>query len=107
MLKFYVQRSVLMANRIPLLGTTLRGAYYLALFLLKKMCRRHEIIRAVYVRNSFAEGEWVAGKSDIDISIILKDGWKIDEEWKCLRNLKEDYLRLQRIFPMLGEVEYL
>jgi predicted nucleotidyltransferase len=96
-----------MANRIPVIRTVLRGAYYLALSLLKKMCREHKIIHAVYVRNSFAEGEWVAGRSDIDLSVILKDGWEIDNEWKCLRNFKKDYLRLKRFFPMLGEVEYL
>ncbi len=104
---FYLQKAVIAANHVPLVRTILRSVYYFALWILKRECKHHQIILGVYIRNSFAEGTWVAGRSDIDITVVLKGNFELIEEQISLKSFQKRYAFLQRILPMLGEAEYL
>lgn len=65
---------------------------------------------AIYARNSYAQGHWVPGLSDIDLTLILRNGLELSEEYEFCRVFHRRYSNLRRFFPMLadlGEVEVL
>lgn len=59
-------------------------------------------IAGVYARNSYAEGTWIAGVSDIDLTVVFRNASVADRD-----RFHERYGRLRRVFPMLGETELL
>lgn len=110
MLKTGLQQLVLTANRVPFVLPLMRLPYYAAINACQRLMARHPAIQAAYARNSFALGTWVPGRSDIDITAIWK-GCSPDEippgttELDAIQAWWHDYAKLQRWYPMLGEVE--
>ena len=85
-------------NRIP---------YYIALKFFIKECRKFSRIKSVYLRNSLAYDIWTPGLSDIDLTVIIESRMNADKEFIFLSSFWGSYARLQRWFPMLGEVDML
>ena len=106
-IQLYIQKILIMVNHVPILRMLPRSIYHLAIKILQRECRHHPTILSVYIRGSFAEGTWVAGRSDIDLTIVLKNDLELAEEQAAIKKIKKRYSFIQKIFPMLGEIEYI
>jgi len=100
-----LQQIVLTVNRWPLGMRLTKLPYRAAVVLFRRQLRRDPLILAAYARNSYANGTWIPGRSDIDLTVILREGGAPQEEYACVRKLRKNYASLQRWFPMLGELE--
>ena len=83
-------------NRLP---------YHLAIVAFTHLCGRFKEVNAAYVRHSLVLGEWTPGLSDIDLTIILRDGMSSKEDYSFYDRFFRQYLRMKHLLPMLGEVE--
>jgi len=70
-----------------------------------KICRKYPQIKSVYLKSSMVQGNWIAGLSDIDLTIVIDHSLRTEDEFKFLTALWKDYKRLQFFFPMLGEMD--
>jgi hypothetical protein len=59
-------------------------------------------ISALFARGSYATGQWAPGRSDIDITAILRS-----PSLPAVRRFAARTAALRRRFPMIGEVEFL
>jgi len=57
-------------------------------------------IAGIYARNSYALGTWTPGLSDIDLTVVWRHPSAAD-----LTTFHDQFDRLRRTFPMIGEVE--
>lgn len=110
MFKTSLQKLVLLLNRVPFALFITRLPYYAAVKACKTLMARHPAIQAAYARNSFALGTWVPGRSDIDLTVTWQNPTVEDlpngmTELDVLGDWWRDYGKLQRWYPMLGEVE--
>jgi len=87
-----------LCNRIP---------YRAAIRLFVRSFQRWPEIRSIYLRHGLVEGEWIPALSDIDFTLILQRNLPVEAEYEFLETFWKRYVRLRRIFPMLGEVEIL
>lgn len=85
-------------NRVP---------YYLAIKCFIRECNKFSEVKSIYLRHSLAEGNWVPGLSDIDLTIIIESGLNREKEFVFLVTFWKSYERLKKFFPMLGQVEVL
>ncbi len=83
-------------NRIP---------YAAAVAAVRRSWRDRSEIRGVYLRNSLADGGWIPGSSDIDLTVAIHAGIALDDEYRFLGEFWRDYDRLRRRYPMIGEVD--
>ena len=58
----------------------------------------NQSIVGIYARNTYAEGTWVPGVSDIDLTVVFRNASVHDRD-----RFHEGYGRLRTVFPMLGE----
>jgi hypothetical protein len=59
-------------------------------------------IAGIYARNSYANGTWIAGISDIDLTVVWSNAHRED-----LESFYARYDSMRKTFPMLGEAEML
>jgi len=81
--------------------------YWIAIRVFLKTCRDFEEISAVYLRHALARGQWTPGLSDIDLTVIIKNNLSRDAEFSFLASFWQRISRLQKSYPMLGEIEIL
>lgn len=60
-------------------------------------------VEALYIRHSFAQGDWRPGLSDIDLFVVIKD--EASEDLPFLLALYQRHRKAKLWAPMLGEVE--
>src|SRR6188768_3181945 len=65
-----------------------------------RLTRANQSVVGIYTRNSYADGTWVPGISDIDLTVVFRNPSTPD-----LDLFHERYDRLRTVFPMLGELE--
>jgi hypothetical protein len=65
-----------------------------------RLTRANQSVVGIYTRNSYADGTWVPGISDIDLTVVFRNASAPD-----LDLFHERYDRLRTVFPMLGELE--
>ncbi len=82
-------------NRLP---------YRLALHLFVRNCRSMPEIRGVYLRHGMAQGDWIPGISDIDLTVTVRKGLTLEEEFRVLTGFWRRQAGLRRWFPMLSDV---
>ncbi len=102
-----LQKIVLAVNQWPLGLHFTRVPYYVAVRALGWMLKKYPLMLSAYARNSFALGSWTPGRSDIDLTLILRADESLQSEFITLNRFWNAYASLQRWFPMLGEVEIL
>jgi predicted nucleotidyltransferase len=73
--------------------------------IIAQILSRFEPVTAVFGKRSLASGEIVFGKSDIDITILIKDFDSEKDEAYFLSKLYDIYLLTQKFFPILGECD--
>lgn len=78
-----------------------RWPYYAAMRALQAAVRSRPEIRSVYARNGFANGTWIPGSSDIDLTIVLRPGLSAGEEFHKIDAFRASLRRLQAAFPVL------
>ncbi|MEP7362523.1 MAG: hypothetical protein ABI972_04640 [Acidobacteriota bacterium] len=96
----WIQRLVRATHDWPLAGSMYRSIYAVAAGSVGDLASREPRLAGVYARHSYALGTWEPGRSDIDITAV----W-MDPNPELVDQFYRDYARLQRRFPMLGEVE--
>ena len=84
-----------------------RKIYRIAAASFARMCASYPEISAAYVRNSMAGDDWTPGSSDIDVTVIVKPGLALDQEFAFLQSFWSGFDRLKRYFPMLSDAEVL
>lgn len=70
---------------------------------IKRRFRRYKEVKAIYLRGSVSTGDVVLGKSDIDLVVLIDKFEDPLKEARFLYFLGKEYLKLKRIFPVLGE----
>jgi hypothetical protein len=84
-----------------------RGPYWLAIHAFVRLCRRFPEIRGAYLRHGMAQGDWVPGLSDIDLTVTFAGGLPIEEELGFLMRFRTAHAELRPMFPMLTHVAVL
>jgi len=100
-----IREFVLKTNSYRPFSSLNKFPYELAVKAVRYLCGQFSAIATVYLRGSLAEREWVPALSDIDLTIVIDDALKLDEEYAFLHSFWKAHKRLKRLFPMLGEVE--
>ena len=72
-----------------------------------KACQHFPEIRSVYLRHALLQGQWTPGLSDIDLTVIIDQRVARAEEFAFLAAFWKRIGLLQRVFPMLGEIQIL
>jgi hypothetical protein len=107
LLKELLRGAAIKTSRIWPFSAVSRAVYRQAIRAFRRLCRRHIEIEAAYVRNSFAQGHWTAGSSDIDLTVLLRGNLTPQAEFTFLSRFWAERGKLMRLFPMLGEVDVL
>ena len=102
-----LQAAAIITSGIWPLSTLSRSIYRSAIRAFGQLCSGYPEIEAAYVRNTFANREWIAGSSDIDLTIILGSDLSRQVEFQFLTVFGKSYSNLVRRFPMIGELEVL
>ena len=102
-----VRIGVLRTNAIWPFSVLNRLPYALAIRCFKSVCLRFPEIRSVYLRHSLVADAWTPAISDIDLTVIFSSGLPREREFSFLQNFWKQMTGLQRMFPMLGEIEVL
>jgi hypothetical protein len=87
-------------HRWPLLGTIYKEIYRAAADSVAHLAKQNPAIAGIYARNSYALGTWEVGRSDIDLTVV----W-LQPSQEIIDRFHLDYSKLQKRFPMLGEIE--
>lgn len=61
-------------------------------------------VEGLYARQSFAQGDYVPGLSDVDLFVQIAGG-TVPDELEILRRVAHGYGRARRLAPWLGELE--
>jgi hypothetical protein len=88
-----------------LLSAAYGACYWLAARSFIFALRGERCVEAAYVRNSVSEKRSRPGLSDIDYTVILREGTSPGDAVAFERRLQRRMSGLKRIYPMLGEVE--
>ena len=59
------------------------------------------------MRHSLVEGKWEPGLSDIDLTVIIRDGLEIEQEYHFLDFFWKAFGKLRRRLPILSDVNVL
>ena len=100
-----IRQFVLKTNSYRPFSSLNKFPYELAVKAFRYLCGQFPAITSVYLRGSLAEREWVPALSDIDLTILIDDALRLDEEYAFLHSFWKAHKRLKRLFPMLGEIE--
>ena len=100
-----IRQFVLKTNSYRPFSSLNKFPYELAVKAFRYLCGQFPAITSVYLRGSLAEREWVPALSDIDLTIVIDDALRLDEEYAFLHSFWKAHKRLKRLFPMLGEIE--
>ena len=102
-----IQGLVVRCNRIFPFSHLFRLPYRGAILFFARHCARHAEIEGAYLRHSLAEGHWSPGLSDIDLTVITKPRENTSSRFDFLVRFWSGVGRLERFFPMLGQIEVL
>ncbi|MBN1405875.1 MAG: hypothetical protein JW946_05080 [Candidatus Omnitrophica bacterium] len=91
----------------PLLSFFSRAFYYTALKFFVRYCAKYPEIKSVYLRNSFTDKAWVPGLSDIDATVVIRNGLSAEQEFCFLKAFWLGYKKLKSAFPVLDIPEVL
>lgn len=64
-------------------------------------------IESLWIRGSYARGDFVPGRSDLDFLIVLKDHFNDLEIQQALSRIRRRFGLFKRLVPFLGEMELL
>ena len=85
-------------NRIP---------YHLAVKTFIYIFSPFNEIKSIYLRHGMLKKNWVPAISDIDLTIIINSNLSTEHEYDFLKTFWKNFIKLKKIFPMLGEVDIL
>jgi len=100
-----LQTLVLRSNRWFPFCYANRWPYALALKVMVRLASANPGVRALYLRHGLTSGDWIPGLSDVDLSTIFEAGVRAEREFELVDSFRQGYYRLQKWFPMLGELE--
>jgi predicted nucleotidyltransferase len=100
-----IRELVLKTNPYKPFSSLNKLPYELAIEAFRYLCSQFPAITGVYLRGSLAERKWVPALSDIDLTIVIDESLRLDEEYAFLQSFWKAHKRLKRFFPMLGEIE--
>jgi len=86
---------------IPEQRTLATRLYLLAAHAIAAVLARNEIVETIFVRRSVASGEVAFGRSDIDLSIVIRE----TASGEALCSLANSFRALRIPFPMLGQAQ--
>lgn len=102
-----VRRGVLATNHVPVLGRINRIPYHLAIRSLAARVAAIPGVASLHVRGSFARDAWVPGRSDIDLTAVIRAGLPAKADIEAARRTRAEIDDARRRYPMIGEVEVL
>lgn len=102
-----LRKAVLATNGIPVVGTINRLPYHAATRLLGSRLGAIPEVCGLHARNSFAQGTWVPGRSDIDVTVILRQGLTPARALEAVARVKTGLAATRRLLPMVGEADIL
>jgi len=103
----FIRTVVLKTNPYGPFWALNKTPYFLAIRAFLRLCKDFPQILSVYLRAGLAEGHWVPGLSDIDLTVIIDSQLSLEQEFLFLRSFWKRCDRMKNFFPMLGEVEIL
>jgi len=102
-----VRLLVIKTNRYWPFSFLHRLPYYLAIKVFILVFRRFQEIESIYMRHGLIKSKWIPAISDIDLTVIIDGKLELDNEYHFLRMFWKRFVRLKRLFPMLGEIDIL
>ncbi len=99
-LLYKLQQFVLSTNKFFPLNKIYDFIYVVSISVYKNFMNKKNI-RSLYLRRGMLNN-WIAGSSDIDYLVILKQT-DINIEYHNIFNIKKRYRKMKRIFPFYGE----
>jgi len=103
----HLRRLVLALNQVPVLGRLTRIPYHVAAYAVAALARLTPEVSALYVKGTFARNCWTPGTSDIDLTLVLREGLSPEAEFAAASRFLQKFQSLTWLFPMLGEVQIL
>lgn len=91
----------------PLLGRLYRVYYALALTCLRYWLQHQPEALGLYVRGSYARGDWIAGRSDLDLSLVLRGGLHCRQTLRFVQRWQSFQPFYLGCFPMAHDSELL
>ena len=105
-LKWYLREFVLRTATVPFVNRLYRLCYHLAVRLVTRWVSRHASAAGLYARGSYGRGDFVPGRSDLDLVILLSPRVS-DLELRAFLTRSRTFLIKARTFiPFLGEAEF-
>jgi hypothetical protein len=105
--KDFIRICVLRSNAHWPFSILNRTPYFVAIGTVSSFCKRFQEIRAVYVRHRLAGRGWIPALSDIDLTIVISKDLGLEREYLCLQRFWRGMQWIQKVFPMIGEIEIL
>jgi hypothetical protein len=79
--KELVRFLIVKSNPYGPFSTLNKMPYYIAIKGFIQICKRFPEIKSIYLRHGLAEGNWVPGISDIDLTVVIDSDLTVEEEF--------------------------
>ena len=99
-----IKRCLLASNKYPLLQEISEHIYQLAIRVFVLLISREKRVKAIYLRNSLAVGNWLTWDSDIDLTIVLAET-RLKDIYRLLVDINRKLRLVRVVFPVLGHVD--
>ena len=98
-----LRRVIIKTSNLWGLRSVYTAYYRVAVKSLVREVSRCDGTLSLFTRNSYAEGSYVPGQSDIDAVIVIRDDLEPAEIKAYLRSLYRALERLRKRYPMLDQ----
>ncbi len=103
----FIRRAIIKTNPCWPFSYLNRLPYKLAIKWFVYNFKHFPQIKDIYTRESMARGDYIPGVSDIDLTVVIKSGLNLQEEFSLLNLFWKRYYKIRKIFPMLTHIDFL
>lgn len=69
-----------------------------------QLCKRFPEIHTTYLRHSMVYENWEPGLSDMDLTVVIKDGQELLQEFHLLQSFWHEFRQVRKWLPMLADL---
>ena len=106
-MKRALRTLVLKTEAFPPLGGLYRALYHIAVGVVTILIRAHPEFHALFLRGSYARGDFRPGRSDLDFVFVTRKGLDDNTLFRLLSRTRRAFSLLKAVVPFLGEFEIL
>ncbi|MBN2406167.1 MAG: right-handed parallel beta-helix repeat-containing protein [Elusimicrobia bacterium] len=98
------QKFVLKTKNLIGFKQAYKSIYQIGKYIAESFFQKLGGIEAIYLRRGMSGKDWMPGASDIDYFFVIED-CDMEKEIGIILSIKDEYRKLKRIFPFLGEIQ--